>query len=217
MPGKEGPGPDHTGPRGGDPMVGRPQHLPTSSVLEALIRDAPSEQVTLAWLMDRLRRRSYGIVLLLLGVAAMLPGVSPAAGLLLTIPAFQMARGDPAPVFPRRIAQRPFSTAKLVAFLPRLISALRWLERAIRPRWPTPFEATKRVVGGFVLLLGLGLLAPIPLSNIPMGFTVILLAFAWLEEDGVLLALTMVAALGLFAVALALLWGTVAATVWLTA
>ncbi len=58
---------------------------------------------------------------------------------------------------------------KLADMLMRIIPALRYLERFIRPRWPTPFEATKRVIGGFVLLLGVCLLAPLPLSNIPMG------------------------------------------------
>ena len=49
---------------------------------------------------------------------------------------------------------------KLADMLMRiLLAALRYLERFIRPRWPTPFEATKRVIGGFVLLLGVCLLA----------------------------------------------------------
>jgi hypothetical protein len=38
---------------------------------------------------------------------------------------------------------------------------LRYLERIIHPRWLTPFEATKRIVGGVVLLLGVCLLAPV--------------------------------------------------------
>ena len=37
---------------------------------------------------------------------------------------------------------------------------LRYLERVIHPQWLTPFEATKRLVGGVVLLLGVSLLAP---------------------------------------------------------
>ena len=68
--------------------------------------------------------------------------------------------------------------------LVRIIPALRYLERFIRPRWPTPFEITKRVVGVVVLLLGVCLLAPIPLSNLPVSLTIVLVAFAYLEEDG---------------------------------
>ena len=69
----------------------------------------------------------------------------------------------------------------------RTVPVLRFLEGLIRPRWPTPFEATKRVVGFIVLLLGASLLAPIPLSNLPSVLMIVLVAFAYLDDDGVLL------------------------------
>jgi hypothetical protein len=187
-------------------------NVPTSVILARLVRDAPAGHVTLAWLMDHLRTRSFGIVLLLLGVCGLLPVLSPLAGLLLFIAAFQMIRAQAAPVFPRRIAERPIATDELSAMLLRIIPALHYLERFICPRWRTPFETTKRVIGVAVLLLGVCLLAPIPLSNIPIGLTVVLLAFAYLEEDGVLLAVAFV----LFAAGAAILFSTVAAVGWLT-
>lgn len=202
----------------GQTGVGSPpdtSRVPTSVVLERLVRDAPAGRVTLAWLTERLHARAFGVVLLVLGVCALLPVVSTAAGLLLAIPALQMVRARPAPVFPRRISERPVATDKLAAVLARVIPALRFLERFVRPRWPTPFGATRRAVGGVVLLLGLCLLAPLPLSNVPIGLTVVLVAFAHLEEDGVLLALALALALGLLAAGAAALWGTAAALVWL--
>jgi hypothetical protein len=189
-------------------------YVPTSLVLERLLVDIPAEHVTLAWLTSRLHARSFGIVLLLLGVAGMIPGVSPVAGLLLTIPAFQMMRAHAEPIFLRRVAERRIPTVRLVTGLQRIIPALRFLERFIRPRWPTPFLATKRVVGVFVLLLGACLLIPVPLSNIPVGLTIVLVAFSYLEEDGLLLALALATSMGIFAVGAALVWGTVAAAVW---
>jgi hypothetical protein len=190
-------------------------HVPTSDVLLRLIHEAPAGHVTLAWLMGHLRTRSFGIILLLLGVCGLLPVVSPVAGLLLSIPAFQMIRAHSVPVFPRRFAERPVATDKLAAMLLRIIPALRYLEHFIRPRWHTPFETTKRVIGGFVLLLGVCLLAPIPLSNIPISLTIVLLAFAYLEEDGILLAIALAIAFGLFAAGAAALWTTIAAMIWL--
>jgi len=155
--------------------------VPTSVVLARLIHNAPAGHVTLAWLMGHLHTRSFGIILLLLGVCGLLPVVSPIAGLLVFIPAFQMIRAHPAPIFPRWVAERPIAADKLADMLRRIIPALRYLERFIRPRWPTPFEATKRVIGGFVLLLAGCLLAPLPLSNIPVSLTIVLVAFAYLE------------------------------------
>ena len=193
---------------------GKP-HVPTSIVLERLMHDAPAGHVTLAWLMGYLRGRSFGIILLLLGVCGLLPVVSAVAGLMLAIPAFQMILAHPAPIFPRRIAERPVATEKLAAMLVRIIPALRYLERFIRPRWPTPFEITKRVVGVVVLLLGVCLLAPIPLSNLPVSLSIVLVAFAYLEEDGILLAVALTIAAGLLAGGIVALWSTGAVVVWL--
>jgi hypothetical protein len=63
--------------------------------------------------MGSLHKRSFGIIMLLLALAAMAPGVSMVVGLLLAIPAFQMIAGRAGPVFPRRIAARPLPTCHL--------------------------------------------------------------------------------------------------------
>ena len=62
--------------------------------------------------------------------------------------------------------------------------------------------------------MGALLLTPIPLSNIPIGLTIVLVAFAYLEEDGMLLALALAISLALLAAAGAALWGMIAAAVW---
>ena len=69
------------------------------------------------------------------------------------IPAFQMIAGQPAPVFPRRIAAYPLPTRHLAALVQRAVPVLRYLEKVIHPRWPTPFEPTKRLVGAVVVIL----------------------------------------------------------------
>src|SRR6185437_1228314 len=84
--------------------------IPTSVVLQRLHDDAPTGHFTLSWLMGSLRKRSFGIIMLLLAVVAMAPGVCVVAGLLLMIPAFQMIAGHSVPVFPRRISIRPLPT-----------------------------------------------------------------------------------------------------------
>ncbi len=96
----------------------------------------------------------------------------------------------------------------------RVVPVLRLLERFIRPGWATPAEATKRAVGGGVLLLAASLLAPVPLSNIPPALAIVLIAFAYLEEDGLLLGIALAAALAMLAVAALAAWEAVSATGW---
>jgi len=179
---------------------------PTSTILQNLLLRAPWETVTLGWLMGHLGRRSFGIILLLLGLLACLPGVSAVAGVLIAIPAYQMIIARDRPVFPRFFASRAFKKRRLAAILTRAVPTLRFLERFIRPRWRTPFETTKRVVGGAVLLVGALLFVPIPLSNVPPALTIVLLAFAYLEEDGILLCATLLIILALLLVAAGLAW-----------
>ncbi|WP_442869236.1 exopolysaccharide biosynthesis protein [Bradyrhizobium sp. CCBAU 11357] len=64
-------------------------------------------------------------------------GLSIVAGLLLTIPAFQMIAGKPAPVFPRRIATLSLPTKHLAAVVQRSLPVLRYLEKVVHPRWRT--------------------------------------------------------------------------------
>ena len=127
--------------------------IPSSDVLQRLHDEAPTDHFTVGWLMGSLRKRSFGIIMLLLALVAMAPSVSIVAGLLLMIPAFQMIAGRPAPVFPRRIAAYPLPARHLAALVQRAVPVLRYLEKMIHPRWPTPLEATKRLVGIVVVIL----------------------------------------------------------------
>lgn len=183
-------------------------YAPTSAVLDELLNEAAGDHVTLEWLLDRLGERSFGIVMLLMGLVALLPGASAVVGVLLAVPAVQMILRRKHPVFPGFIARRRISKVRLARLIARINPALRRLERIILPRWPTPFEATKQVVGGVVLLMGITLLVPVPFSQVIPALIIILLSFAYLEEDGVVLSVALAAAL----VSLALL----AATVWAT-
>lgn len=160
--------------------------------------------------MGSLRKRSFGIVMLLLAVVAIAPGVSVVAGLLLMIPAFQMIAGQPAPAFPRRIAIHPLPVRHLAALVQRAVPVLRYLEKVIHPRWPTPFEATKRIVGTVIVILSVTLVfIPIPLSNVVPAFVIALISLAYLEEDGILLSIALAAAVIVVTIVLVALWEAV--------
>ena len=185
-------------------------------MLQRLLDEAPKDHFTLGWLMGGLHKRSFGIIMLLLALVAMAPGVSIVAGVLLMIPALQMIAGQPAPVFPRRLAGRPLPTRHLAALVQRAVPVLRYLEKVIRPRWPTPFEATKRLVGFVVLIMNTTLVfTPIPLSNVVPALVIALISLAYLEEDGLLLSIALLDAVVVLTVELALVWETVLGAKWI--
>jgi hypothetical protein len=197
-------------------MLDKRAHVTASTALQELLDEVPPGDFTLSWVMGRLHERSFGIIMLLLALVAIAPGVSMLAGLLLLVPALQMIAGHTGPVFPRRIATRRLPSRHLVHIVQRAMPALRYLEKAVHPRWASPFNATKRVVGVVVLLLSVALLlVPVPLSNIPPALVVGLISLAYLEEDGALLSIALIGAfivLGLMSMAI---WQTVVGALWI--
>jgi len=190
-------------------------NIPTSVVLQRLHDEAPANHFTLGWLMSSLRRRSFGIIMLLLSIVAIAPGVSILAGLLLMIPALQMIAGRPAPIFPRRIAAYLLPTRHLAALVQRAVPVLQYFEKAIHPRWHTPPEATKLVVGIVIVILNATLIfIPIPLSNVVPAVVIAAISLAYLEEDGLLLSIALLAAVVVVIVDLVAIWGTVLGANW---
>jgi len=191
------------------PASDEPPRDPTSVVLEGLLREAEGDEVTLDWIVANLRERSFGIVMLLIALVGLVPGIASIAGIVLALPAVQMVLARRAPVLPRMIATRRLSIRRLEWLVARLVPVLRFMERFVRPRWTTPFEATKRVIGVVIVLLSVSVLAPIPFSHVIPLMVVMLLAFAFLEEDGVLLVFAIFAALVSLGITTAAVWGSV--------
>ena len=93
---------------------------------------------------------------------------------------------------------------------------LRYLEKVIHPRWPTPIEATKRVVGAVIVILSSALvLIPIPLSNVVPALLIALISLAYLEEDGILLSIALLGAVIVLMIELAAVWETVIGAKWI--
>jgi hypothetical protein len=192
-------------------------YIPTSVVLQQLHDEAPTDHFTLGWLMGSLRKRSFGIIMLLLALVAMAPGVSIVAGVLLMIPAFQMIAGQPAPVFPRRIAARPLPTRHLALLVQRAVPVLKYLETMIHPRWPTPLEATKRLVGTVVVILNTAVVfIPIPLGSVVPALVIALISLAYLEEDGLLLSIALLVAAIVLTVTFVAVWEMVLGARWIS-
>jgi hypothetical protein len=160
----------------------------TSAVLGAIIDEAPLKGFTLDWLIKNLPHRSFGAIMLLLAIVAMVPVVSIAAGVLIAILAVQIVLGYRTPRFPQQLMQRPLPTRYLLPLEQYAIPVLTRLETAVRPRWPAFVRASTRPTGVVILLLTFVLLTfPLPLSNIPPAAIIALISLAHTERDGLLL------------------------------
>jgi hypothetical protein len=183
---------------------------PSSRVLQEVIRQAPAEYVTVGWLTSTLRRQSFGIIMLSLGLLATTPVGSTVPGLILAVIAVQLIVGRAEPVFPHFIMPRRLPTKQLLRLGGYAIHVLKYLEKLVHPRWPRAFEAAKRAVGVMVLLLTLILLlTPVPLSNVAPAMVISLISLAYVEEDGLLLSVGFLAAIILIGLGSVAVWGTI--------
>jgi hypothetical protein len=190
--------------------------LHTSAILQRLHDELPAGHFTLDWLLGELPRRSFGIIMLLLAVLAIAPGVCIVAGLLLLILACQIVLGRTAPFIPRFMATRQLPTRYLAPVVARAVPVLRRLERIIHPRWSSMLGPMRRVAAVFVMLLcSLMVLAPIPFVSVVPALAVALIALAYLEEDGVLLAIALLVALTVLAMGFFAVWGVIDGARWL--
>jgi hypothetical protein len=191
------------------PVDAYPLPIPISVTLLDLVNNLPGEHFTIEWLLGRLDRRSFGIILLVMSLVAMVPGISMLIGPLLAIPAFEMILGRSGPSFPRRVAVYPLRAAALTGVVRRALPVVMVLEKIVHPRWSIPPRISKLAAGVPILALSGLFLAPLPLIQIVPALLVALIALAYLEEDGLLLCLSLLGSLILLAVATAAVWGAI--------
>jgi hypothetical protein len=191
--------------------------MASSRVLEEILDSAPADYFTLGWLTTTLQQRSFGIMILFLGLLGTAPVGSTIPGLLLAVLAVQMIAGRGQPIFPQFIATRRLPTRSLRLVGERAIPFLRFLERAIHPRWPVAFEAARRAVGVVILLLtAVLLLFPLPLSNVVPAIVIAVISLAYIEEDGLLLLVALFVAVTLIGLTFAAVWGAVVSAIFLS-
>jgi hypothetical protein len=163
------------------------EHKYTSDLLDGLVSQAPDRPVDLDWLLGHLDRRSFGLILLMLGLLAIIPGVATVATIILLFPAVEMMFGRSGPSFPAFLSKREFDFGRLRRFTVRVRPALIAIESVTRPRWSVRRDGTDPLVGGLVFVLALTAMWPLPLVNVIPGILIAVVAIAYLQEDGALL------------------------------
>jgi hypothetical protein len=177
--------------------------LRTSSLIAAMGDATASESVSLDDLLDSFRQRAFGALLLVVLLPTFIPvpvGIGAITGPILALIGLQMLLLQQHPWLPRWMGRRSMKRATIKRFGERFRRLLGWLERVCKPRLPALIErrAAHAFTGLQIVLLGLMLALPIPFTNYPIGFLLLLYCIALIERDGVLMAIAWT--LGLIAI-----------------
>lgn len=172
---------------------------PASELLDDLADSFPEDSVSVGELIDRLDSRAHGVLLLVLALPMCIPnvpGISTIFGVLMLLPAMQLVLGSRRLIAPKRVRGWRVDGPALRRTLKVATPTLKRIEYLIKPRLTrlTRFPVTI-LVGLQTLLMALVLILPIPFANWPPGMTVAMTALALLQRDGLLMLITIPAAI----------------------
>lgn len=161
------------------------------AILHGHLQGNPDEVLRLRHLLAELDRSAFGMLLLIATLPAFIPvpvGGAVSGPLAMLIGA-QLLAGMHKPWLPGFIAERGPHRRLLVSFDRRMGPWLARLEVLVRPRLPALLAHRVSMVftGMLLMLLGLLLSLPIPLTNYVFGGLLLLFAVALLERDGLVM------------------------------
>lgn len=183
-------------------MTDAAPHRPLSDILERLQDPELGGKVTIGELLDHFGRSTFGFVLALPALIAILPIVGALPGVSLTMAALalllagQMMFGLKRPWVPARIARISLPTGKLERGIEAVKPFVEWLERVFRPRltvltsngflW---LNATLAIALAVAMTIG----ALVPGGIVPPAVAMLILSLGLTMRDGLLVLVSIIA------------------------
>ncbi|MBD0785986.1 exopolysaccharide biosynthesis protein [Vibrio sp. Y2-5] len=168
----------------------------TSQFLINTLKSHPDQYLTIGELLELLRRRSYGALLIMLSLAGLIPGISFFAAVADFLLGLQIALGFHAPRLPHIIQKQRIHREKTLRFTQEVMPWLERIEEYVKPRWePLSSVNARRVIGVIICVLAAIAILPLPFINFLPNFAIICLALGIIERDGLCLLIGSVIAL----------------------
>jgi hypothetical protein len=174
-----------------------------SAILAEMLRG--DDPVTVGELADRVQRRGFGLLMIVLALPTFIPvlppGVAVVVGLLYFLLGVQMLWGLPQPWLPRRVRAYRLTGRGLRRLRERGVPLLRRLEELSRER-PLPIDEgiITRAIAVVMCVIGVILVLPIPFFNTLPALSVLALGVGLLNRDALFLVAGLAIASGAIAV-----------------
>ncbi len=180
-----------------------------STLLRSLAATWPGTRLTLGDLESALGDRSFGVLLLVFCIPALVPGVATVATVPLVLLGAQLALGHPTPWMPAFVRRRSMATTDFARIVRRVAPIVERVERLLRPRAAAATTLSgERLIGAMCAALALLLPVPLPFGNAIVVFPILVLALALIERDGRVALGGLLAGVACAAFFLALTWVT---------
>lgn len=162
-----------------------------SELLDRLANADDSERIAFGSLLEAVGERTFGALLLVFSIPAVMVGVIPGVSTLLGLPlllfSIQLTIGSPRPWLPRSISARSLERSAFARVVATVRPRLRVLERLLKPRLLvlTSFWA-ERGIGLCCFVAAVLVFLPIPFGNLLPAVALCAFGLALMEKDGVL-------------------------------
>lgn len=172
------------------PHAKAPRRL--SVEIEGLLGVVSEQPITLRQIIGVIQGRAYTMLLILLSLPFLLPlplpGLSTAVGAIIFLIGLRLSLRLH-PWLPDRALDAPMEGAMVTRVLKASRRVARWLEVLLKPRWSflVDWVVLHHVYGVMICICALLLMLPLPIpfSNLLPSLTIIFLAAALIERDGV--------------------------------
>lgn len=173
------------------PRANRAREHGTRAILDRFAVGDPAQTLRLDELLAGLGRRAFGMLLFVSSLPAFIPipGGGAIAGPFVLLIGLQLLFGVRRPWLPGFIARRGPRRETMARFDRRLAPWLTRLEHMVRPRMAVVLDhrVANAFTGLLLVLLGVLISLPLPLTNYLFGAMLLMFAFALLERDGALM------------------------------
>lgn len=170
-----------------------------SEILAALAGDDSRDRISVHDMVETMRARAFGALLLIFAFPNILPtppGTAGILGLPLIFLSAQMMLGLD-PWLPGFIARRSMARSTFQALVARIEPWLLRAERLLRARMQVlAHPRAQRILGALCLIVSVALVLPVPFANMAPSIALCLIGLGVLERDGLWIVLGVLAAFG---------------------
>lgn len=187
----------------------------TSELLENMVVVYRSDTLSVGEIKNALHERGFGVLLAISALPMCLPvPVPPGYTTLFSIPLFifsiQMIIGMRVPWLPEWIEKKEIKRASLEKLVVKAGPWLKKIEKHLQPRLTyISIHTWERIIGIFAFVFSISIALPIPLTNFPPGWGILIMSLGLLSRDGITILVGMVVGtigIGITIIILALLW-----------
>lgn len=187
----------------------------TSETLALVVVENKNHTMSVGEIKNSMHERGFGILLAIASLPLCLPiPVPPGYTTFFSIPLFifsiQMIFGMRAPWLPVWITKKQIKRTTLEKLIEKANPWLRKIEKHLKPRLTyISVRAWERIIGIFSFVFALSISLPLPLTNFPPGWGILIMSLGLLSKDGLTILVGMIIGtigVGITMVILFLLW-----------